>query len=118
MYKIDNHQDQLYSIGNSIQYSVINYEKRILKRVNISISLCYIPETNTMLENNYTPIKKKNNLWKIPLRNTLPLDKIFVISSRDYILRGHFTWPVYYETNCLKDNIKLGQVGKGNEFKW
>ena len=53
----------------NIQYSVITYKKRIWKRVTISRSLCYMPETNTTLENNYIPIKKQNNNKKKPLKN-------------------------------------------------
>ena len=35
-----------------------------------------MPETNTTLENNYTPIKKQNNNKKKPLKN--PFKEYFV----------------------------------------
>ena len=53
----------LYSTGNSTQYSVMAYMgKELLKKVDICIcitdSLCCTPETNRILQINYTPIKK------------------------------------------------------------
>ena len=54
-------KDQLYSTGNSTQYSVMAYmgkesKKRVDGCICITESLCCTPETNTTLLINYAPI--------------------------------------------------------------
>ena len=54
-------KDLLYSTGNYIQYLVITYngkefEKEQITCICITESFCCIPETNTTLLINYTPI--------------------------------------------------------------
>ena len=51
-YKIDSHENLLYSTGNSSQCSVVNFMGRKSKnnvRICITGSLCYTVDTNTTL---------------------------------------------------------------------
>ena len=48
----------LYSTGHYISYLVITYNGKFERNKYIIESLCYIPETNIVLQINYTSIKK------------------------------------------------------------
>ena len=61
IFKIDKTQDQRYTTGNAVQYSVITqmlkeFEKRIDPYVCITASLCCTPESNITLLINYIPV--------------------------------------------------------------
>lgn len=59
------------STGDTALHSAITYlGKEPEKRVNISVaeSLCRMPETNTAVQINYAPVKKKNLMTSFALR--------------------------------------------------
>lgn len=57
-YRMDKQQGPTYSTGNYIQYSMVNHNRKNMKKnVYRTESLCSISDINTTLESKYTSIK-------------------------------------------------------------